>query len=171
MSSLAPEAASQRQDPPPPSVINVFVTLEDDGEMEWLTREGIPNLGQPGFLYEPHILVSLKGVYKSTHRISSNQGLGLGRILMDTVGSNFPATRRRGTVATRDPSGRKVRLPVDGLRFYTGSTPGGNPKVEFEEAHDGVNDAVATLSSLLGALLRSSEKTWNTTTTSPGKLP
>jgi hypothetical protein len=66
MSSLAPEAASQRQDPPPPSVINVFVTLEDDGEMEWLTREGIPNLGQPGFLYEPHILVSLKGVYKST---------------------------------------------------------------------------------------------------------
>jgi hypothetical protein len=165
--------------PPLPEVVSIYVALDKSAEMDWLKLEGIPIIGDKEFLSEPHVLVSLRDVYKTAWNIPDDVGLGLARILHDTIkkektckcqpttrcehdttANYYETCRNHKDKEVKDPFGNKRVIARDRFKLYQSRNSNGNPKWKFENSHDACNDAVATLISLLGAIVAHIKKQW-----------
>jgi len=139
----------------------IFVALDQEGEMNWLSSEEIPIIGEDGFPDDVHVFVSMRDVYMEAKNIPTANGLGLGRIIKDVVGKKYPAGQRNSwPKVVPDSSGRDKTIAPDRFEYYDKKRRSGTLKTEFRDSHDACNDAAGTLFSLVGSVLFASGAEW-----------
>ncbi|KAH7088230.1 hypothetical protein FB567DRAFT_627979 [Paraphoma chrysanthemicola] len=136
--------ASARRD-----VLDIYVTLDKEGEMCWLKGANIPVMGEPGFPRAPHVIVSMRDCYKLEYDVTNDKGLGLGHVRKNTVSHEHPRV----------------------FQYITKRRDNGTRKDDFVDSHDAGNDAVATLMSFLCCVLKANGADWTTKPLGPSTRP